>query len=270
METDFGLGRFSPAGAGPRRWSTCPATTSTTTWTSTRRTIACASCATRWTSMAGMRNAGDAGRAAGRHHAVDRLRRAGATGRRTGLGAEETRQGVPRRRLLAKAGMRRHGEPFMAEQMREQGIACQQWLDEALRQPFDGVTVVITHFAPTLASADPRYGMAEPFMAEQMREQGIACQQWLDEALRRPRRRLRRHHALRPAGQRRSALRRHARHRRLLQCAGRAAARADYWLHGHLHCALDYVKDGCRVIANPLGYERRASARTSRRRGPGM
>ena len=38
---------------------------------------------------------------------------------------------------LAKAGMRRHGEPFMAEQMREQGIACQQWLDEALRQPFD-------------------------------------------------------------------------------------------------------------------------------------
>ena len=49
---------------------------------------------------------------------------------------------------LAKAGMRRHGEPFMAEQMREQGIACQQWLDEALRQPFDGVTVVITHFAP--------------------------------------------------------------------------------------------------------------------------
>ena len=55
--------------------------------------------------------------------------------------------------------MRRHGEPFMAEQMREQGIACQQWLDEALRQPFDGVTVVITHFAPTLASADPRYGV---------------------------------------------------------------------------------------------------------------
>ena len=49
---------------------------------------------------------------------------------------------------LAKAGMRRHGEPFMAEQMREQGIACQQWLDEALRQPFDGVTLVITHFAP--------------------------------------------------------------------------------------------------------------------------
>ena len=30
METDFGLGR-SPARAGLRRWSTCPATTSTTT-----------------------------------------------------------------------------------------------------------------------------------------------------------------------------------------------------------------------------------------------
>ena len=117
--------------------------------------------------------------------------------------------------------MRRHGEPFMAEQMREQGIACQQWLDEALRQPFDGVTVVITHFAPTLASADPRYGVTP----------GTAgfCNA-LDALL----------------------------------------PRADYWLHGHLHCALDYVKDGCRVIANPLGYERRASARTSRRRGPGM
>ena len=33
--------------------------------------------------------------------------------------------------------------------------------------------------------------------------------------------------------------------------------RADYWLHGHLHCALDYMKDGCRVIANPLGYEKK-------------
>ncbi|AUT49765.1 metallophosphoesterase [Achromobacter sp. AONIH1] len=109
---------------------------------------------------------------------------------------------------LAKAGMRRHGEPFMAEQMREQGIACQQWLDEALRQPFDGVTVVITHFAPTLASADPRYGVTP----------GTAgfCNT-LDALL----------------------------------------PRADYWLHGHLHCALDYMKDGCRVIANPLGYEKK-------------
>ena len=29
---------------------------------------------------------------------------------------------------------------------------------------------------------------------------------------------------------------------------------AQFWLHGHLHCAFDYVKGGCRVVANPLGY----------------
>ena len=32
---------------------------------------------------------------------------------------------------------------------------------------------------------------------------------------------------------------------------------ADLWLHGHLHCPLDYVKDGCRVVANPLGYAKK-------------
>ena len=56
------------------------------------------------------------------------------------------------------AGMRRHGEPSWRNRCANR-VACQQWLDEALRQPFDGVTVVITHFAPTLASADPRYGV---------------------------------------------------------------------------------------------------------------
>jgi hypothetical protein len=30
---------------------------------------------------------------------------------------------------------------------------------------------------------------------------------------------------------------------------------ADLWLHGHLHCDFDYVQDGCRIVANPLGYE---------------
>lgn len=34
---------------------------------------------------------------------------------------------------------------------------------------------------------------------------------------------------------------------------------ADFWIHGHLHCALDYVVPGkraTRVICNPRGYER--------------
>jgi len=109
---------------------------------------------------------------------------------------------------LEKAEMRRHGAPFMAEQMREQSLACQQWLDAALRTPFAGKTVAVTHFAPTLASADPRYGVTP----------GTAgfCNA-LD--------------ALLPL--------------------------ADVWIHGHLHCAQDYVKDGCRVIANPLGYAKK-------------
>ena len=59
---------------------------------------------------------------------------------------------------LVKAGTTRHGTPWLAAQMREQGLLCQDWLATALAQPFDGHTVVVTHFAPSLHSADPRYG----------------------------------------------------------------------------------------------------------------
>jgi hypothetical protein len=31
-------------------------------------------------------------------------------------------------------------------------------------------------------------------------------------------------------------------------------AGAQFWLHGHLHCQHDYVEQGCRVVANTLGY----------------
>ena len=106
---------------------------------------------------------------------------------------------------LRKAATRRHGEPFLAAQMREHSLACQQWLRDALAVPFQGPTVAVTHFAPSLASADPRYGLAP----------GTAgfCNA-LDDLL----------------------------------------AQADLWLHGHLHCAQDYARNGCRVVANPLGY----------------
>jgi Calcineurin-like phosphoesterase len=60
---------------------------------------------------------------------------------------------------LHKTGATRRGEPWMAQGWREQGLACQQWLRDALAQPFDGATVVVTHFAPSLRSADPRYGV---------------------------------------------------------------------------------------------------------------
>ena len=60
---------------------------------------------------------------------------------------------------LRKTGGTRDGEPFLAEAMRDQALLCQQWLAEALAVPFAGPTVAITHFAPSLLSADPRYGL---------------------------------------------------------------------------------------------------------------
>ena len=60
---------------------------------------------------------------------------------------------------LEKAASLRHGVPWLAEGWRELALECQAWLTEALAQPFDGTTVVVTHFAPSLRSADPRYGL---------------------------------------------------------------------------------------------------------------
>lgn len=60
---------------------------------------------------------------------------------------------------LRKNTTLRGGEPQLAEQLTELGRSCQAWLREALAEPFKGPTVVITHFAPSLLSADPRYGL---------------------------------------------------------------------------------------------------------------
>jgi hypothetical protein len=51
------------------------------------------------------------------------------------------------------------GEPVLAERIREMSLECQAWLRDALAVPFDGITVAVTHFAPSLLSADPRYGV---------------------------------------------------------------------------------------------------------------
>ncbi len=109
---------------------------------------------------------------------------------------------------LKKAATTRQGLPMLAEQVRDQALLCQDWLTQALRQPFAGRTVVVTHFAPSLLSADPRYGLTP----------GSAgfCNA-LDALL----------------------------------------PQAQLWLHGHLHAPCNYVKNGCRVIANPLGYARK-------------
>lgn len=61
---------------------------------------------------------------------------------------------------LSKNTTLRRGAPMLAEQLRELGLDCQAWLRTALATPFDGSTVVVTHFAPSLSSADPRYGLS--------------------------------------------------------------------------------------------------------------
>ena len=59
---------------------------------------------------------------------------------------------------LRKTGAMRNGLPMLAPEVREQALVCQHWLTQALTQPYQGTTVAVTHFAPSLRSADPRYG----------------------------------------------------------------------------------------------------------------
>ena len=55
----------------------------------------------------------------------------------------------------------RDGHPIDALGMRAEALACRDWLEAELREPARGrwdETVAITHFAPSLRSADPRFG----------------------------------------------------------------------------------------------------------------
>lgn len=60
---------------------------------------------------------------------------------------------------LRKNTALRDGAPMLAQELRELGLDCQAWLKNALSQPHEGKTVVVTHFSPSLRSADPRYGL---------------------------------------------------------------------------------------------------------------
>jgi hypothetical protein len=54
----------------------------------------------------------------------------------------------------------RDGRPYDADAVRVDALACRAWLERELAV-VDGAwdaTVVVTHFAPSLRSADPRYG----------------------------------------------------------------------------------------------------------------
>ena len=56
----------------------------------------------------------------------------------------------------------RHGAPFDAAAVRVEALRCRAWLAQELALGESGpdwdATVTITHFAPSLRSADPRYG----------------------------------------------------------------------------------------------------------------
>jgi predicted phosphodiesterase len=106
----------------------------------------------------------------------------------------------------------RGGRAFDAEAVRAESLCCRTWLEAELARPAQGVwdkTLVITHFAPSLRSADPRYG-AQP---------GTASFCNADDDL---------------------------------------IARADLWLHGHLHSRHDYTltrsgRAPARVACNARG-----------------
>jgi predicted phosphodiesterase len=53
-----------------------------------------------------------------------------------------------------------HGLPFDAHAVRVESLACREWLANELAKPRTDcdATVAVTHFAPSLLSADPRYG----------------------------------------------------------------------------------------------------------------
>jgi predicted phosphodiesterase len=53
----------------------------------------------------------------------------------------------------------RDGLPFDAAAVRAEALLCRQWLADELARPHHcDATVVLTHFAPSITSADPRYG----------------------------------------------------------------------------------------------------------------
>jgi predicted phosphodiesterase len=100
------------------------------------------------------------------------------------------------------------GLPLDGARMAQLGKQHQVWLRAALQEPFDGTTIVITHFAPSLLSADPRFG-------ESVGTLGFC--NGLDELF----------------------------------------PFASTWIHGHIHCRMDYRSRGCHVVANPLGYAKK-------------
>jgi hypothetical protein len=78
------------------------------------------------------------------------------------LGSERREQAMRAATYFMRImGAQRAGQAFDAWGVREEALACRRWLAAELQSPGAGrwdATVVVTHFAPSLRSADPRYG----------------------------------------------------------------------------------------------------------------
>ena len=63
--------------------------------------------------------------------------------------------------FMALMDARRGAKPFDAAAVRAEALACRAWLEAELMRvsPDWDATVVVTHFAPSACSADPRYGL---------------------------------------------------------------------------------------------------------------
>lgn len=112
--------------------------------------------------------------------------------------------------FMVLMGATRGGRPYGPDEVREDALSCRSWLEHELAQPGDwDTTVVVTHFAPSLRSADPRYGTQNSTAS--------FCNN--DDAL---------------------------------------LPHAKLWIHGHVHCAHDYLVDhdkgSTRVVSNPRGH----------------
>jgi Calcineurin-like phosphoesterase len=62
-------------------------------------------------------------------------------------------------RYLRHMGSAWRGQPLHSPDVRNLALHHREWLEAELHTPFDGVTVAITHAAPSARSADPRYGL---------------------------------------------------------------------------------------------------------------
>lgn len=78
-----------------------------------------------------------------------------------GLGVHQRERAMKAAGYFVKVMRATHqGRPFDAVAARQEGLIAKEWLSHSLKQPRAGWdrTVVVTHYAPSLQSADPRYG----------------------------------------------------------------------------------------------------------------